>query len=61
MSITAFGICYALSSYIVGYSWNIMWLEVMIMLPLILAGIDRLIKKAGRKALLCCLVFLPSL
>lgn len=45
ISIVAFGLCYALSSYIVGYSWNIMWLEVMMMLPLILVGMDRLIKK----------------
>ena len=29
----------------VGYSWNIMWMEVMMMLPLILYGIDKLIKE----------------
>ena len=60
MSITAFGICYALSSYIVGYSWNIMWLEVMIMLPLILAGIDRLIKKRDGR-LYCAALFFSLL
>ena len=60
MSITAFGICYALSSYIVGYSWNIMWLEVMMMLPLILAGIDRLIKKRDGR-LYCAALFFSLL
>ena len=36
---------YGLCSYMVGYSWNIMWMEVMMMLPLILYGIDKLIKE----------------
>ena len=45
ISIVAFGIAYGLCSYMVGYSWNIMWMEVMMMLPLILYGIDKLIKE----------------
>mgnify|MGYP002225320686 CR=1 FL=1 len=35
ISIVAFGMAYGLCSYMVGYSWNIMWMEVMMMLPLI--------------------------
>ena len=45
ISIVAFGMAYGLCSYMVGYSWNIMWMEVMMMLPLILYGIDKLIKE----------------
>ena len=45
ISIVAFGMAYGLCSYMVGYSWNIMWMEVMMMLPLILYGVDKLIKE----------------
>ena len=45
ISIVAFGMAYGLCSYMVGYSWNIMWMEVMMMLPLILYGFDKLIKE----------------
>ncbi|MDD3184967.1 MAG: YfhO family protein [Anaerostipes sp.] len=54
-----FGFAYALSSYIVGYSWNIMWLEVMILLPVILVGVDRLIKE--RDGRLYCVALFFSL
>lgn len=57
VSILAFGMAYGFSGYIIGYSWNIMWLEVMILLPVILYGLDRLIKeKDGR--LYCFALFL---
>ena len=45
ISVVAFGMAYGLCSYMVGYSWNIMWMEVMMMLPLILYGVDKLIKE----------------
>ena len=41
----ALGICYCFSSYMTGYYWNVMWLEVMILLPVILIGMDRLMKQ----------------
>lgn len=40
-----FGLCYAFSSYMTGYYWNVMWMEVMIFLPLVLIGMDRLMKE----------------
>ena len=44
-----FSMAYALSSYMIGYSWNVMWLETMIFLPLVVLGLERLIeKKDGR-------------
>lgn len=40
---------YALNSYMVGYSWNIMWLDVIMIFPIVLMGIERLVeKKDGR-------------
>lgn len=41
----AFALCYAFSSYMTGYYWNVMWLEVMILLPVILIGMDLLVEK----------------
>ena len=57
--ILIFSMAYALSSYMLGYSWNVMWLETMIFLPLIILGLEKLIeKKDGR---LYCLMLFASL
>ncbi len=47
---------YALNSYMVGYSWNVMWLDSIMMLPLILLGIERLVNqnKGGLYCLTLC-------
>ncbi len=39
-----FGIFYALSGYMAAYSWNIMWLDCIILFPLIMLGIESLVK-----------------
>ncbi len=38
-----FGIFYALSGYMAAYSWNIMWLDCIILFPLIMLGLERLV------------------
>lgn len=44
-----FSTAFALSNYIIGYSWNVMWLDSIIMFPLVLMGFDRMMeKKDGR-------------
>ena len=48
-----FGIFYALSGYMAAYSWNIMWLDCILLFPLILLGLERLVK--GKSGLLYCI------
>jgi uncharacterized membrane protein YfhO len=40
----AFSVMYALSSYVLSYSWNIMWLDGIYLLPLIMLGLVRLLR-----------------
>ncbi len=50
--IAFFGIFYALSGYMAAYSWNIMWLDCIILFPLIMLGLERLVRK-GKPFLYC--------
>ena len=52
-SIALFGTFYALSAYIAAYSWNIMWLDCILLLPLIMLGLERLVKE--NKCFLYCI------
>lgn len=40
-----FGMFYGMSGYIAAYSWNIMWLDCVILLPLIMLGLERLVNE----------------
>ncbi len=48
---------YALNSYMVGYSWNVMWLDAIMVLPLILLGIERLTEKNDGKLYVLALFY----
>lgn len=41
----AFSTCYALMAYIVNYHFHIMWLDGVMLLPLVMMGIDKLFEK----------------
>ncbi len=44
-----FGVMFALSNFIIGYYFNLMWLDSIAMLPLIMLGIERITEgKSGR-------------
>jgi len=43
MLTVAFASLYALSSYVMGYYWCIMWMDAVMLLPLIMLGLNRLI------------------
>ena len=45
LSIAIAGLFYALSSYMAAFSWNIMWLDCLVLLPFIVLGIERLVKE----------------
>ena len=48
----AFGVLYAFCGYFVAYYWNLMWLDAMVIFPIIILGIERIINK-GKPALYC--------
>ena len=52
VSTVIFSCLYALSGFMAAYNWNIMWLDPVILLPLILLGLELLVKE-GRFALYC--------
>lgn len=39
-----FGCAYALSAFMAAYAWNIMWLDCMVLAPLVILGLERMIK-----------------
>lgn len=39
----AFSVFYALCAYMLAYYWNVMWLDAMVLLPIILLGIEKII------------------
>ena len=39
-----FAVCYALSGYVAAYSWNWMWLDCIVLFPLIMLGLERLVR-----------------
>ncbi len=50
--IVFFAVFYALSGYMAAYSWNIMWLDCIVLFPLIMLGLERLVRSG--KGLLYC-------
>ena len=51
-AIIGFSLFYAFSSYVCAFSWNLMWLDCLFLLPLITLGIEKLIKE-GKGNLYC--------
>lgn len=47
--IIGISVAYALSNYVVGYYWNIMWLDCLLIFPLIILGFKRLMEKGDAK------------
>jgi uncharacterized membrane protein YfhO len=52
-ALTMFASFYALSGYMAAYSWNIMWLDCIVLFPIIILGLERLVKED--KCLLYCI------
>ena len=48
-TISAFGLMYAFCGFFIAYYWNIMWIDAMYLLPLIILGIERIVKSRSCK------------
>ncbi|MEG2781216.1 MAG: YfhO family protein [Oscillospiraceae bacterium] len=53
ISTVAFSVLYSFCGYFIAYYWNIMWLDAMVLLPLVLLGIEKIINK-GKFGLYTC-------
>lgn len=53
IGIAFFATFYALSGYMAAYSWNIMWLDCLILFPIIILGLERLVYED--KCLMYCI------
>lgn len=53
-----FGVFYAFSAYFLAYYWNVMWLDGMILLPIIALGIENIIKYGKGSAYIISLALL---
>ena len=51
-----FGTMYALSSFMIGYYFNLMWFDSIAMLPLVMLGIERIVK-GGNGKMFCVSLF----
>lgn len=43
-SISAFGVLYSFCGFFIAYYWNIMWIDAMALFPLVMLGIEQIIK-----------------
>ncbi len=53
LTIATLSIFYALSSYFCAYSWNLMWIDCLLLFPLIILGLEKLVKE--NKCYLYCI------
>lgn len=56
-SAAAFALLYAFSAYFIAYYWNVMWLDAMLIFPIVILGIERIIDKSNSKIYFLSLIF----
>ncbi len=49
MSLIFFSTFYAMSGYIAAYNWDVMWLDVIALSPIVILGLERLVISEGRE------------
>ncbi len=52
VTVAGISIFYGMSSYLIAFSWNIMWLDCILLFPLIMLGLERIVKE--HKCFLYC-------
>lgn len=58
-SILCFALFYALSGFMAAYNWDVMWLDVVVLAPLVILGIERLVNEG--KCYLYCITLALSI
>ena len=56
--ITAFSLGFAINNYTMGYYWNIMWLDCIMMLPLAILGMERIFRGESPKMYVLSLFYI---
>ncbi len=51
-TISAFGVLYSFCGFFIAYYWNVMWIDAMAIFPLVMYGIEQIIKKGKFKTYL---------
>ncbi|MBQ6379978.1 MAG: YfhO family protein [Clostridia bacterium] len=57
LSIPAFSLLYAFSAYFIAYFWNVMWLDAVVVFPLVMLGIERIIDRSNSKLYFVALIY----
>lgn len=58
-SVLCFSLFYALSGFMAAYNWDVMWLDVVVLAPLIILGVERLVSEG--KCYLYCITLALSI
>ena len=56
-AIIAFSLFYAFSSYVVGYYWNLMWLDCIFIFPIIILGMEKMFTKNDSRMYILALLY----
>lgn len=57
--ISLFGLLFAFSGFLLGYAWNVMWLDSIVLFPLLMSAMDDLIQK--KKGNCYCLILAATI
>ncbi|MCR5701186.1 MAG: YfhO family protein [Lachnospiraceae bacterium] len=57
IGVVPFALLYAFSSYVVGYYWNLMWLDCILIFPLIMLGMQKLHNEGKSKMYILALLY----
>ncbi|MBR1597412.1 MAG: phosphoribosylformimino-5-aminoimidazole carboxamide ribotide isomerase [Lachnospiraceae bacterium] len=57
MGVVAFSLLYAFSSYVVGYYWNLMWLDCIFIFPIIILGMKKMLNEKDSRLYVLALLY----
>ena len=55
MSVVLFSTFYAMSGFMAAYNWNVMWLDCIVLAPLIILGLEKLVSEGKYRMYCICL------